>query len=320
MSFGFSDITDIFNRPKAQPVSGQSSTSLTNNGTNNEGYLSQGEGTYTLESQNWYSAKPYGFKTTSRSGNIMTMFLPISPNNINIQTNFATNVIATLYGTVEEHSDIRYYDIVIEGHTSMAPKFVAPFNGTPDQAYPNVLKKGRSTFDVASSISAGGFFAKSLGLVNQIKNKASDLLNGAPKPKTGLIADNSGYVAFHNLYRFFLQYKKDAAGISSDKARTVHPLTFFNYKDNNEYDCVIRSFTLKRSVQDPMLYHYSIQMRCYNLRSIAAPINEDLKQRLSDLGINGVDSSSILGDIKSLASGAKSIIGAAIGGISLLGR
>lgn len=324
MSFGISDIKSIFDRPKVKPPSGPSD-SLDNNGSNNEGFLALGAGTYSLESQNWYSAKPYGFKASLRDNRTVVMFLPISPSNLTISTNFATNLIPTLYGTVEEHSEVRYFDITIEGTTGMAPRFVAPYIGgkdmEPGNAYSTVRKSGRSAFEIANSLNAGGFFAKTLGLANQIKNKAADLLDGGVKPKTGINAENSGYVAFHNLYRFLLQYKKDASGTGGSQTPFErHPLTFFNYKDNNQYDVVVRGFTMRRSADNPMLYNYSIQLRGYNLRSVSDKVDEDLTKRLQDLGLNGVDSSSILGDIKSISSKAKGIIGSAVGGISVLGR
>lgn len=320
MGFSISDITEIFNRPKVDPPAFPSD-SVNNNGTNMEGFLAKGAGTYGVEVDNWFAAKPYGFKANMRNKTTVVMFLPISPSNLTISTPFATNIIPTLYGTVEEHSDVRYFDISIEGTTGMAPKFVAPsFANDPGAAYQETRKSGRSTVSVASSISAGGFFAKTLAIANQIKNKASDLLDGGPKAKTGIIADNTGYVAFHNLYRFLLQYKKDAAGISSSAPRDRHPLTFFNYKDNNEYDVVVRSFTLKRSADNPMLYYYSIQLRAYNIRNIGKTIDEDLTKRLQDLGLNGVDSSSVLGDIKSVSQQAKGIVGSFVGGINVLGR
>lgn len=317
MSFSISDITEIFNRPKpkAVPTAKGSMVDL--------GSLAQGmDSTYKVESQNWYSAKPYGFKMVTRDGGVFTMFLPISPSNLSISTPFATNIIPTLYGTIEEHSDVRYFDIVIEGTTGMAPKFVNPGAGQDSAVlYSQLRKSGRSTTPIAQSISAGGFFAKTLGLANQIKNKAADILDGGPKPQTGLIPENSGYVAFHNLYRFLLQYKKDASGTSGNTVdRQTHPLTFFNYKDNNQYDVVVRNFSMRRSADNPMLYTYSIQLRGYNLRAITAPVNEDLTRRLADLGLNGVDSSSVLGDIKSISSQAKGIIGSLVGGINVLGR
>ena len=325
MGFSISDIKGIFDRPKIQPPSSPNSASLVNNGSNAEGFLALGEGTYTLESQNWYSAKPYGFKASRRDGRTVVMFLPINPSNLTISTNFATNLIPTLYGTVEEHSEVRYFDISIEGTTGMAPKFVAPYIGgkdmNPGDAFNSVRKSGRSTFEIASTLNAGGFFSKTLGIANQIKNKAADLLDGGVKPKTGINAENSGYVAFHNLYRFLLQYKKDASGTgTSQTPYDRHPLTFFNYKDNNQYDVVVTGFTMRRSADNPMLYYYSIQLRGYNLRSVSDKVDEDLTRRLKDLGLNGVDSSSVLGDIKSLSSQAKGIVGSFLGGINVLGR
>jgi hypothetical protein len=317
MGFGISDLTSIFSRPKPQDVPKAQGTI-----PDASQLFNDMDKTYKVESQNWYSAKPYGFKMSTRDGGTFTMFLPISPSNLNIQTPFATNIIPTLYGTVEEHSDVRYFDISIEGTTGMAPQFVKPGAGQDAATiYSQLRQSGRTGTPIAGSISAGGFFAKTLALANQIKGKAADLLDGGPKPKTGIVADNSGYVAFHNLYRFLLQYKKDAAGTGgSTAARQSHPLTFFNYKDNNQYDVVVRSFSMRKSAENPNLYYYSIQLRGYNLRSISSPINDNLTQRLKDLGINGVDSSSVLGDIKSISSQAKGILGSFVGGISVLGR
>jgi hypothetical protein len=314
---GIPDLLNRFNKPKETP--GANTVTPTNSA---DGLLAVMDLIYSTEAQNWYTAKPYGFKMTTRENTVFTMFLPINPSNLNITTQFATNLIPTLYGTVEEHSDVRYYDITIEGTTGMAPKFVNPGVGQPSgNLYTSLQTRGRSAFPISKGISMGGFFSKTLEAINAIKNKASDLLNGAPKPSTGVYSDNSGYIAFHNLYRFLLQYKKDASGTSgSTKKRTRHPLTFFNYKDNNQYDVVVRSFTLRKSTQDPMLYYYSIQLRGYNIRSIKNEIDEDLTQRLSDLGLNGVDSSSLLGDIKSASSGAKSVIASAVGGLNVLGR
>ncbi len=315
MGFSISDIKNIFDRPKPSNAPSQKEPGA--------GDLPKKmDESYRVELNNWYSAKPYGFKMMTRNGGTFTMFLPINPSNLSINTPFATNIVTTLYGTVEEHSDVRYYDITIEGTTGIAPKFVRPGEGQDSSIlYSQLRRSGRTTTPIASSIAAGGFFAKTLGVVNQIKNKAADLLDGGVKAKTGITPENSGYVAFHNLYRFLLQYKKDAAGTGgSTQGRQTHPLTFFNYKDNNQYDVVVRGFTMRRSADNPMLYYYSIQLRGYNLRPIAAPVNESLTQRLADLGLNGVDGSSVLGDIKSLSSQAKGIIGSFVGGINVLGR
>lgn len=330
MGINLDSVKKIFDRAAPAVSPRKPNNELAGTEGNAESFLSRGYGksgasteTYSIKVENWFTAKPYGFKAKRRDGKVVTMFLPISPSNITISTEFATNMIPTLYGTVEEHSDVRYYDISIEGTTGMAPKFVDPYiGGEPDQAYPKLVKRGRDSFAVAESAAMGGFFSKTLNVLNQLKNKAADLLDGGVKPKTGIVNANSGYVAFHNLYRFLLQYKKDAAGVGDTTPRkeNSHPLTFFNYKDNNEYDVVVKSFTMRRSADNPMLYFYSIQMRGYNLRSIKTQISDDLRQRIADLGLNGVDSSSALGDMKELSRQAKSVVGLLAGGINILGR
>lgn len=275
--------------------------------------------TYSIDATNWYSARPYGFKVNFRDKRSISMFLPISPSNLTINTNFATNIIPTLYGTIEEHSAVRYFDISIEGTTGIAPTYFQPANVVNGRQVHQ--KGGRSSFSAVSGVSAGGFFSKTLSMVNKIGQKAVDLVDGKPKPNSGVVSDKSGYVAFHNLYRMLLKYKEDASGLSNSSDRSEHPLTFFNYKDNNEYDVVVKSFVMRRSADNPMLYYYSIQLRAYNLRTVGSKINtSDYKKRLADLGLNGVDSSSALGDMKSFANSAKSILGAAAGGINILGR
>lgn len=270
---------------------------------------------YKVIKSNWFTAKPYGFKFTPRSGKAMTMFLPIAPSNLTISTGFATNAIPTLYGTVEEHSPVRYYDITIEGTTGMAPKFVHI-----DQKEQNL---GREEFPVAQSLAgaAGGFFSKTLNLVDKIRNTASDLISGPQPASTGIYINQTGYAAFHNLYRFLLKYKEDVAGdADSTRQRKQHPLTFFNYKDNNQYDVVVRNFILRRSADNPMLYFYSITLRGYNLQTVGGEFKDLTADRLKLLGLDGVDGSSLLGKIKGTSDKVKGILGPLGAGINILGR
>ncbi|CAM6003882.1 unnamed protein product [Sphagnum balticum] len=90
------------------------------------------------------------------------------------------NVIPTLYGTVEEHSDVRYYDIVIEGTTGMAPKFVKPgFSGSvvsPDDAtdvtYAALQQSGRAAYPISNVGALGGFFSNTISQISNILNSA----------------------------------------------------------------------------------------------------------------------------------------------------
>lgn len=282
------------------------------------------DGVYKISPTDWYSAKPYGFIFNSRTGKQFTMFLPINPSNLTITTNFATNIIPTLYGTVEEHSEVRYYDISIEGTTGIAPKFIDPIQSNKADAntlISTLRSPGRASFPISDGVSAaaGGFFSKTLETISRAANKAVDF-NLTKQPLKSFNNESSGYVAFHNLYRFLMKYKKDAAGIENKKAMHKPPLVFFNYKDGNKYSVVVRNFTLRRSADNPMLYYYSIQMRGYHLQSMEGSVENTLGERLKDLGLDGVKGSSMLGEIKDKASSVKSIINAAFGGIDILGR
>jgi hypothetical protein len=272
---------------------------------------------------NWYTAKPYGFKLTPRSGSPMVMFLPIGPSNLVISTQFATNIVATLYGTVEEHSPVRYYDITVEGTTGMGPRWVHPV----DARERVVGSKGRSAFTVQQTIpsSAQGFLAKTLTRAQGVYNEATSILS-PPVVSTGLQLDQTGYLAFHNLYRFLLKYKKDASG--SDSSGSIarpdgsHPLVFFNYKDNNQYKVVIRSMTLRRDKEDPMMYHYNISMRGYDLETAGTDLKPESETRalLSNLGLDGVDGSQFLGRAKGISARAKGIMSSVANGTNQLGR
>ena len=268
---------------------------------------------------NWFTAKPYGFRFAPRDGEELVMYLPLGPSNLNISTQFATNLIPTISGTIEEHSPVRYYDISIEGTTGMTPKFVEP---TTSKTY--APKSGRSSFTVQQSWSsgAGGLFAKTLSAMDKIYNTAVGM---APRTAiTGVHLDQTGYMAFHNLYRFFLQYKKDVAGVHAKTPRKKNakpPLVFFNHKDNNEYSVVIQSFMLRRDKENPMLYSYSISLRGYDLTGIDESRSTGNSEPLLEaLGLDGIQNTKALSDLKRLASDARDILGSAANGINQLGR
>lgn len=274
--------------------------------------------------ENWYAAMPYGFQFFSRDKKKghkpETIYLPISPSNLNIVTHYATNVITTLYGTVEEHSEQRYFDITIEGTTGIAPRYVQVRDVEYAEGFGGKFQRGRLTANIESTIpSLGGFFSKTIGRINNVISKANDLLGGEEN-STGVDINRTGYVAFHNLYKFFLKYKRDAAGIDSNRSRSQHPLWFVNYKDNNRYKCSIQRFILKRSASDPMLYNYSIVLRAYEVQNVSDKVTGVFAARIRDLGLNGVDDSSIFSTVKDISNTSKGIIGSLAGGINLLGR
>lgn len=247
---------------------------------------------------NWYRQKPYTFIFTDKEDKSYYFNLPISPSNLNITTHFATNLVTTMYGTIEEHSEQRYFDITISGTTGIAPTYHEPsemdrnFSVSPISSKKNI---GRTSYKVTDGINLGGFAQRSLDLLRQTTDRVSDIF-GPDTVKPGIAVDQTGYVAFHNFYKFLLAYKKDVSS-SKQSSRQVHPLTFVNYKDNNKYDVSISTFQLTRDAANPMLYNYNIVMRGYNLRTAldkyGAKFGEAKEEAelLKKLGLDGVKNS-----------------------------
>lgn len=236
--------------------------------------------------ENWYKQRPYAFKFREQ-----TFYLPISPSNLTISTHFATNIITTMYGTVEEHSEQRYFDIVINGTTGMSPRYYKTIGSEKVEA----KTIGRAGSEVKSMFGGvlGGFFKRTQAMIENTINQASDLL-GEDEPTTGIDLSRTGYAAFHNFYKFLLLHKKHIMG--QDGAREIGSgdsfLRFINYKDNNQYDVVIQGFQLSRDSSNPMLYNYNITMRAYNLRTAGTiSAGSDISSRADELGLSGIETS-----------------------------
>ena len=270
------------------------------------GLIRKFENIYSIDWQNWYKALPYGFRYRDKKGQTYDFYLPLAPNNIQTTTHFATNVIPTMYGTVEEHSEQRYFDIVISGTTGMAPKYFQPKDKDADLP----SDAGRKSFEISGgNLSSGvsGFFRRTgslfknaLGSATAVGSDVSQLFGGSSKkpPEVSAIDERkSGYTAFHNFYRFLLLYKKEVAAEDGNQPRkrslndTSHPLQFLNYKDAHQYNVAITSFQLVRSAEDPMLYNYVIIMRAYDIRQVDKATFYYTGGH-EELGLDGVDSSS----------------------------
>ena len=271
---------------------------------------------YEINVNNWYKPLPYGFVFNNRNANDASsssdrfvIYLPILPSNLNITTHFATNVITTLYGIIEEHSEVRYYDIVIAGTTGISPQYIGIQN---EQDANKSLSLGRVSFEGLSDvIPLGGFLPEVNNIINQVRGRWDDIqdsLAGGPSNTTGIDPEKTGYKAFHEFYQFLLKYKQDAAGIgiAGNKQRKVHPIQFLNYKDNVQYDCVPIDFSLTRSASSPMLYNYTIRMRAFNLRNIGNTV-EGVDQ-LTRLGLGGLQSQTIFSSLTNAAGNAATLI------------
>ena len=271
---------------------------------------------YSTDFSNWLKSTPYAFEAKIDDGKPKIFYLPISPQNLVISTYFATNTIATLYGTIEEHSEQRYFDISIQGTTGFSPAFY-----NIDQQIPSAGRESFASTAVIRSDLFGGFASGLIGKLNKVAKQATDIYgavagNTGPA-KSGVTASRSGYAAFHNLYRFLLAHKQYASGgnlsanVKSESldsfSTTPTPLYFLNFKDNNKYSCVVQRFSLERSADKPMLYNYNIQLRAYNLSSITNKPTLYNKARLQALGLDG-STASIASSFKGAVSNSKGLL------------
>lgn len=310
---------------------------------------------YTIVKSNWYKALPYAFRIVNKDGNAYVFNLPINPSNLTINTHFATNIIASLYGTVEEHSEQRYFDIVIAGTTGMAPKYntivadkdeknanKAASNDKPkalsfmNKAIDKISQTfkvkettgvifGRLSGDTSNTIrsATGGFFERTANLAKNAVNQVKDIGNAFTKKedKSSIHIENTGYAAFHKLYKFLLSHKKDILDEKNKKrfGNRQHPIQFLNYKDNNEYNVVIQNFQLTRSADDPMLYKYSISMRGYDLKTIGqlTLIQGDIK--ITELGLDNINNSSLKSILSNTTRNAKGALSSTVATLKGLG-
>ena len=269
---------------------------------------------YNLKPELWYQALPYAFKA-EMGGDVLTFYLPINPSNITINTHFATNVIPTMYGTIEEHSEQRYFDINIQGTTGMSPKYA-----TVSSIDSNLLPTKRSSFAKNNTL-LGGFAQRTQSLIKGAIQKVAQLASDVGLMKSSYIAgladENSGYAAFHNFYRFLLLYKKEVM------KNNAGGLYFVNYKDNNQYRVAINNFQLIRTAEDPMLYNYSISLRGYDLVSGDTTVPSEIynmKKRLEDLGLDGATESSVFYKAAAAAREARAAAYSAVAAVKGFGR
>lgn len=291
-------------------------------------------------SENWYKQSPYTFVFTNSADRSYKFNLPIAPSNLTITTHFATNIISTMYGTVEEHSQQRYFDINITGTTGMAPTYAnyEKIDNLTKKFYDKVKKAGgidepgRSSFTVKTKLAEAadsiGFARRTTNLISNIVDQAGDILGETLPPPTGISTSSTqtGYAAFHNFYKFLLKYKQDTANNTSADNRKAHPLKFICWKDNTQYDVAVNSFQLIRDANDPMLYKYSISLRGYNLNQAGADTGatrEDEIDRLSSLGLSssgGVFGTSIKAFLARKARTVRNIAYSAIAATKSVGK
>lgn len=192
--------------------------------------------------------------------------LPITPQQMSTDIQFAIGVSATQQGVTEEHNGVVFKDISLDFTTGIWPS--------------------RKDVDPTSSFGGDTFLktvfensGKSAAALRQSIDNLKNIVNSAsPSSTSNSLPDtegeySTGYYQALYLARFLEQY----ALAKKDPNKASWRLCFWNQKDNEAYIVTPRRFSHRRSAQNPSAYMCSLVVRAYrrvDLKENAAPPSE----------------------------------------------
>ena len=198
---------------------------------------------------------------TPKKGAGWTYTLPVPPESMTINANFAIGVHVTLDGVVEEHNGIKIKDIQISGTTGVILDRPTAPTLSSSVLLTNTLIGGSILLKTAKQAATGALHVISGGSavnINTIQPK--DFTQDTDLQRL------TGYYQFKLMERFLESYaelKTTAAGRGARLAFCIH-------KDKQTYLVAPRSFSLNRSAARPMEYTYSLAMTATKRVSLTA--------------------------------------------------
>ena len=226
--------------------------------------------------------------------------LPIPPQSLVIRMIPASQATPTVGGVVEETSGNTFWLINMSGTTGIAVTRSAD-GGTKraevakqfrDKITTTGLMSGPLAGVNAAISKIGGIADSAIGVgaalasgdITGAINAGVDGANNAllpplPYSGSGVDRETNGYTEAMELHRFLYTYSK-LKGVKPSQ----YSLSFRNYKTNQEWDCILQDFQLQQSAQSPMLYKYSITLKCWGVRP---PGGDRSKAEFDRFGPNG---------------------------------
>ncbi len=182
-------------------------------------------------------------------------FLPITPQQLSITDAYSINTSATLRGVLEEHSGVRFKNIVVQGTFGVWP-------GRPSIANPP------GTPSVLQSV-FGGTIAAAQNVATQFQSIINNVTTGsfANKPVTIRPGDDddpenglgTGYYQTLMLTQFLEQY----AEAKRNPANASWRLVFDIPKQNQSFVVTPVAFTWNENVNRPMEINYNLQFKAW---------------------------------------------------------
>lgn len=231
----------------------------------------------TIKPANWNSDDPYFFAVATASednGVVISLDdnpfekyfesnkvpLLIPPSSITITTPFAINVSATNGGILEEHNGVVFRNIQISGTTGVFRDKTVLGNRNNK---PGLAQKLGNAFAPATTAAITGLISQVSSLVKSVVGEGPGEIGDIDKKLKGnpnsLV--NTGYFQYWQLYNFIAAY----AQFKKEKKNEFVRLVFCSSKDNIAYVVTPLSFELKRDTTNPLLYHYNIALKSWDI-------------------------------------------------------
>lgn len=192
--------------------------------------------------------------------NAAKVSLRLPPQSITITTPFASSVVATNKGILEENNGIVFRNITIAGTTGLYP----------DAKVVNNSSNLKGPLGLVQSIFPG--VTTAIGdVLKQVKAVKNAVVGDdskrelTPNPESQFELQNTGYYQFWVLHNFLVAYaemkKRKLSGTDASEFRLI----FNSPKDNIAYVITPVSFDLRKDKSEPMLYRYSISFRAWDI-------------------------------------------------------
>lgn len=190
--------------------------------------------------------------------------LPITPEQLTIQDQYAIQTSATLRGVLEEHSGVRFKMITASGRMGV-------------WAQRSSINKPTGTPGIISSL-FGGTIEGVGSVVNQVNKVINTATSGHPanppvslRPETSLYGSNStAYYQALKLQQFLEQY----AEAKRDPANASWRLVFDIPKQNQSFVVTPVIYNWQQQAQKPMHLMYNFQLKAWrriNLKQTPTP-------------------------------------------------
>lgn len=222
--------------------------------------------------------------------------LPISPQELTIDTPVASEVRATLTGITEQHSGAPFQMISFSATTGMVPATLIP--GLPDRNTAP-LQSGTPIF-AGTVTAASNLVATAKGFGAQPPNLNKFTLATTPGDPDSIFVKSTGFYQFQLLKQFLQAYiamKKSPAPVKNlDKDKTAAPyskidprnvrLAFCTWKDSSVYLCTLGNFRESRQASAPLEYNYSMSLKAWARVQLDQGFASDLKDGGRLAGLN----------------------------------